>query len=389
MTDAAIAVTQSAVEQFTEQYLASIGCSIEKQGGRWAVTVPEGTETELATGQYILRCGDEQSTENEDEEPLHPESSFFQTILEDSSGRCPVGNISIDAGSTDIAIPNWLRTSDVEVSEVDFSPYYDRTALVFLFTLDIETVSDYQTELLRSVAVDVRSEVVLPGLADTLLEKTSLERGTTESDAPRIETSRAEKLIDHVRPTVVEEVRPTINDIHQEASRAADAEVEEYRQMQQQRMEELEETVASLSSRIDELNREINQESGREEHVEVLKKRKGLKSELDEVEAEIEDLRNRREQGFPDKQREIRDRHSIEVVVTPRSMTEVDYESGEAEFELADGSWRESLTVGYGSGVGVTEDVYCENCNQRLSEQNPLRSLSGGLRCSECRGADN
>jgi hypothetical protein len=387
MTDAALAVTQSAVEQFTEQYLTSIGCSIERRGTRWTVTVPEAVETELDPGRRVLRCSDERSTE--DEELLHPESPFFQTVLEDASGNCPVGKLSVDTDRTDVAIPTWLQRSDVELSEMDFSPYYDRTALVLLFTIDIETVSDYQTELLRAVAVDVRSEDVLPGLADVFLEKTSLEGETTESKPPRIEKSRAEKLLDHVRPTVVEAVRPTINDIHQEASRAADAEVEEYRQMQQQRIDELEETVASLSSRIDELNREITRADAREEHVEALKKRKDLKSELDDVEGELVELRTRREQGYPDRQREIRDRHSIEVVVTPRSMTEVEYERGEVEFGLVDGSEREAVTVGYGNGVGVTEDVYCESCNQRLSERNPLSDVSNGLRCRDCEGVNN
>lgn len=65
-------------------------------------------------------------------------------------------------------------------------------------------------------------------------------------------------------------------------------------------------------------------------------------------------------------------------------MTEVEYESGEVEFELIDGSDRTAVTLGYGSGVGVTEEVHCDTCGQRLTEESPLQNIAGGLQCREC-----
>jgi hypothetical protein len=102
------------------------------------------------------------------------------------------------------------------------------------------------------------------------------------------------------------------------------------------------------------------------------------------METELEELRHRREQGFPEKQREIRERHALEVVVTPLTMTQVEYERGELEVELEKQGVSQSLTIGYGCGVGVTEEVCCDSCNQPLTEENPVREIRKSIRCSEC-----
>jgi len=132
MTDEALAVTQSVVEDFSERYLESLGGTIETRGDTWEVAIPDNEDTELPAGTLSLLCGtnrDEDSTG----EHLHPESEFFQRILREAAERRPTGKISIEAGRDDVVIPQWIKEGDVEVREIQFTPYYDRTAIVVLF----------------------------------------------------------------------------------------------------------------------------------------------------------------------------------------------------------------------------------------------------------------
>ena len=381
MTDAAIPVTQAAVETFTEQYLRTLGCNIDKQGNRWTINTPDEVESELLTEPLTLVCGDD--VDDESAEPLYPESTFFQTLLTEASEQTPTGKIALQTDKTDIQIPEWLHASDVEVSSTDFTPYYDRTAIVVLFRVSIETVSEYQSEFLRAVAVDTRSEDPLQALEQTFLEITSTDTGALTSDQADIAPSDIQPLLETAREQVVERAQDTIDEIHQEASRAADAEVEEFRQMQQQRIQELETQQSSLSEKIDDLSDQISS-SDESERVDALKERKELKTEYEDVDAELSDLRQRRDQGFPDRQREIRARHALDVQVKPLTITEVEYERGEIELELATEEQEHTITVGYGSGVGVTETVRCESCGNPFSESLPLDTIEEGLWCEDC-----
>jgi DNA repair exonuclease SbcCD ATPase subunit len=270
------------------------------------------------------------------------------------------------------------------VTDATFTPYYDRSAVAILYRISIETVSEYQTELLRASAIDIRSRERLRNLEETFLKSTLPTEARIKSDPLDIERSTADKLIEQTQEQIVDRVQPKVDEIHQEASRAADAEIEEYRQMQQQRIEELEQRQARLSDRITDLSGSIGQSTDERDRVEALQKRKELNSEFDEVESELEEIRHRREQGFPEKQREIRGRHALEVIVKPLTITHIEYERGEIEIELEEGTVTHSLTLGYGDGVGIAEELECDFCNQILGEQNPLRSIKEGLRCSYC-----
>ncbi len=384
MTDAAVPVTQSAVENFTARYLRSLGCQVEIQDQEWQVTIPEDAETDLPKGEHALLCG---TVEEPDEtyEQLHPESSFFQSVLDDASDRAPLGGTSIDATNTDIIVPNWLQESPVSVSDIDFTPYYDRSALVVLFRVSVETVSEYQQEFLRSIGIDVRSKEILPNIDETILTLTQSEAATVPSRDIAVEPEQVERLVDASREPLISDIQPQIDEIHQGASRAADAELEEYRQLQRQREEEFETKITRLRSEIEDLNESID-DKNQTERVEALKERRECKSKLQEVETELNELRRQREQGYPDKQREIRERHGVEVVVTPVTITEVEYERGDAEFELNDHGSAVPLTVGYGSGVGVTEEIDCDTCNRSLSGENPLKSITNEVRCTACSG---
>lgn len=383
MTDAALPVTQSTVVQFTEQYLNSLGCDIDKQDGRWSVIVPGDAETDIAVGDLTVVCSTD-ADEVGDEEALHPESPFFHALLEEASERNPTGRVSITAADSELLRPSWIVQSEVSLKDAEFTPYYDRTALVALFQLGIETVSEYQTELLRAIAVDTRSDEVLPELSDTLLSRTLPGRETIQCEPTQTDPDTAQQLVAHVRSTVVEDIQPKIDEVHEAASRSADAEIEEYRQLQQQRIKELEGTRTSLVNRIDELSVSIEESDSQGQRAEALKKRKELKAELEEIESELGDLRKRREQGFPDKQSEIRERHALEVVATPVTLTEIQYEQGEVDFTLTNRTVTGTITVGYGCGVGVTETIECERCGMPLSEGNPVSLADGAIGCENC-----
>jgi hypothetical protein len=381
MTDAAVSVTQSAVEHFTEQYLRSLGCGIDKQANRWTVTTPNEVDSELLTDSLTLVCGSDINDGTAEE--LHPESPFFQTLLTEASERTPTGKISLETDDAAVQIPEWLHASDIEVSSADFTPYYDRTAIVVLFRVSIETVSEYQTELLQAVALDTRSEKFLPTLEETFLQITSPNNDAGTSEPMDMQAADIQPLLDTAREQVVDRIQETIDEIHQEASRAADAEVEEFRQMQQQRIQELEEQLSNLSARIDDLSQQINS-SDEGKRVEALKERKELKTEYEDVDTELDDLRQRRDQGFPEKQGEIRARHALDVQVKPLTITEVEYESGELEVALATDEHTWDFAAGYGTGVGITEAVNCSKCGKEFTETNPVRDISRGLICLDC-----
>lgn len=383
MTDAAVPVTQSAVERFTERYLRSLGCTIEKRGERWHVGVADEDVPELPAEDFTLRCGTATENDGDTAEPLHAQSQFFQELLIEASERAPAGKISFDTENSEIRVPDWLRESEFEVSEATFSPLYDRNAVVFLFRVSIETVSEFQTEILRAAATDVRSGDPLRTLEETFLSVTSLEGQTVTTEAADLERSEIEPLLEDARERISSRVQPEIDEIHEEASRAADAEVEEYRQLQQQRISELEETRENLSSKIADLNDSI-QGSDQTERVQALKERKELNNEYDELDSELTELRKRRDRGYPEKQREIRQRHALEVKVSPLTVTQVEYERGELELHLRNGETTRSISVGYGTGVGQTEAVRCDSCDRQFTDQRLPDSLKNGLRCQKC-----
>ena len=383
MTDAALAVTQSAVEAFTEHYLKSLGSTIEKRGERWEVTIPDNEDTELPAGCLSLLCGDGLEGDAT-EESLHPESEFFQRILREASERRPTGKLAIETNQAEVEVPQWLQGNDIEVREARFTPYYDRTAVVVLFQVSIETVSEYQQEFLRAIAIDRRSDETLPELEDTFLRMTSMTTDTTPTASQSsLAEADARSLLDTAQNQLMETVQTEIDEVHNEASRAADAEVEEYRQLQQQRIQELEEERSKLSSKIDELNETING-GNQENRVEALKQRREIKAEYEEADSKLSDLYERRDQGFPQKQQEIRNRHALDVRVNPLTITEVEYERGEIDIELNEEGVARTVTVGYGSGIGITDDVRCSSYNREFSAENPLKTIKDSLRYNRC-----
>lgn len=54
MTDAALPVTEQAVERFVERYLESLGAEIEKAGRQWSVTMPDDADTDIQLYDAVL-----------------------------------------------------------------------------------------------------------------------------------------------------------------------------------------------------------------------------------------------------------------------------------------------------------------------------------------------
>jgi hypothetical protein len=386
MTDAALPVTQGVVESFAESYLTSVGCSIEKRDRVWAVDVPEEAETTVLEGdsEVAIGRGDTDEVAGLDGN-LAPESALFQSLLEEASQRTTIGAIEIAASTDEISPPDWIVDGPVELSSADFTPYYDRLAVVFLFEISIETVSEFEQEVLHAIALDARTQDELDELEENFLQLTTVDEPILETTpASRVDATEANQLIDLGREAVEDRAQSRLKEVRRDASRAAEAELEDFRQMQQQRLQELESRLNTLDEKIEKLQRSAEETNSEEQRVEDLRKRKELRNERNEVTSQLQDIRDRRDRGFPDKQAAIRDRHSLEVTIAPLTMTEVEYERGEATFVLEQDGVNRSITIGYGSGVGVTEEIHCESCDRMLTEANQLRTITDGIKCEKC-----
>lgn len=383
MSDASLSVTQRRVELFAAAYLEAIGCSVRERGDELVVTVPEAATTEvLDAGTTTLARGTDRVG---DALALHPESETFQALLREATDRAPIGRIDLTDGDAEIRLPEWLVESEVSVASARFTPYYSRTAVVGLFRIGIETVSEYQTAVLRAGAVDANSMSELPALADRLLARSTPGSPPVEAATPTLDADTAHEAIDALGELLVDRVRPTITEIREGATRAAGAELDEYRQLQEQRIDELNDEIAALSDRIERLRSDAESVESQAERLETLRDRKSLNAERDERRDELADLTDSRAAGFPEKRGEVRDRHGLEVAVEPLTLTECRYEQGELEVTVVESDGRHSLRVGYGNGVGVTESVACERCGSTLSNENPLRLDDESVCCVSCR----
>jgi hypothetical protein len=388
MTDAALPITQTAVETFTERYLTSIGAEIEKENSRWTVAIPERVETDPLSQDVVLVCeAEEKELIDTDDVALHPESDFFLRLLDEAAERQPVGAMRISGDDIDRKAIESLLGEPVTIESEEFYPYYNRRALAVLFRISIETVSEYETELFRAIAIDERTHDPLPRLADSFLDRTGIEHHELAGadSTQRIESSIEESgALREAREQVERAIQPTITEIHEGASRAADAEFEEYYQLQQQRINELRGEIESLDDRIDDLSRTAQATNNQQERVDSLRERRSLRSQYEQTEQELETLVERREAGFPKEQRDIQRRHSIRVVIEPVAITVIQYEVGDLEVELRDGNATKMITVSYGSGVGLTDEPSCSSCGKRLSSENAIRIPMGELVGNGC-----
>jgi hypothetical protein len=374
MTDAALAMTESAVEGFVESYLTALGADIRKDGRQWTVTLPEDADTDLELDGASLVVTNNPDEVDGDEIAVAPESAFVERLLDEATERNPVGSLELTGETVDVRLPPWLDESDVEVLDHSFTPYYDRKALCVLFHIGIETVSEYQSEELRAVALDLGGGDRLPALAETYLQ-------LAEEGGERIESGtgldagddgRVKDTLTEAREAVEHDVEPLVEDVRERATRAATVELEEYREYARQRLDELDDELDRLSERIEETTETVEATSEQGERVEALRERKELRRERDDLREEREELRAEMEADFPERRRKVRDRHSLTVRIRPVALAGVTFERGDLSLSVRDGDATAELSFAYGVGIGVTDAEHCGGCGARLDGSNPL-----------------
>ncbi|WP_340681210.1 hypothetical protein [Natrinema caseinilyticum] len=397
MTDVTHAVTQSALEAFTREYLNDLGAAIRENGNRWQVRLPTHVDVDFSDRrEFEIALDSEKRDEEEDSIcVLTPESEFAQQLLDEAASMATVGQLALTDSMIDgdYRYPLWIVESDVEVVDAAFSPYYDRTAICVFVRIDVETVSEYQTQFLEAVTIDIESKDKLPGVTEILVDEffgpksgwpDDVTVGNDQSDL----TIAPDKLTDAIaagQKTAVEGFQEEIAEIRQSASRAADSEFEEYRQLQEQRINDHRNEINSLSNRLQNVARDVDGAESQQQRVEALEKRQELKAEKEDFEVKLEQLLREKEQGYAQKQQEIYRRHAIEVSTKPIAFTLVTYERGEIEFTVGDGDQTDTVRAPYAIGAGVTDEVHCDNCNTQLSEENPISMVAGVLGCQNCR----
>ncbi len=396
MTDATHAVTQSALEAFAREYLNELGATIRDDGTRWQVQLPSHVDVGFTDShEFDIVLDTETGVELDSKHILSPESGFTQQLLEEAAEVAPLGQVTLTETVTDgeYQYPPWILESDVDVDNATFSPYYDRTAICVFVRIDIETVSEYQTQFLEAVTVDIESNEPLPNVTELLDEKfftpkSSWPAEVTEDDVSGVETIAADKLHNAFstgQKAAVENVDDTIAKVRQSASRAADSEFEEYCQLQEQRINELQKEISSLSTRLKKLSTEVDGAESPQQRVEALEKRKELKREKEQIENEVEGILQEKSSGYSQKKREINRRHAIKINTEPKAFTVILYERGEIELELGTSDQSAIIRAPYAIGTGVTDEVRCENCQKTLSGENPVRVGAGDVYCRYCR----
>ncbi len=371
MTDAALAVTERAVEQFTETYLKSLGAEITKEGRRWAVTLPEGAPTDLELDGAVLEIIDDPNDADEEAFAIAPESPFVERMLDEAADQTPTGSLALTGERVDIQLPPWLTDGPVDVVDQTFTPYYDRRAVCALFHVGIETVSEYQREELHAVAIDLNDHEERPRLADTYLELTD-DRHPELDEGWAIDEQELTDALDVACATLENELSSTVRETRERATRAAEVELDEYRQFVRQRRDELSGEIDSLTTRIEDVTETIDTASQQEERVEALRRRKELRAEREDIRSELDNLTTKIEAGFPDKRQEIRERHALTVRLRPVAATAVSYERGDLALTLKADGTTVSRSYGYALGAGVVNEVTCDRCDQPLTATNPL-----------------
>ncbi|MDS0473492.1 hypothetical protein [Natrinema sp. 1APR25-10V2] len=292
-------------------------------------------------------------------------------MLEEAADRTPVGSLSLTDDDVKIRPPLWLTDGPVDVVDRSFTPYYDRRAVCVLFHAGIETVSEYQREELHAVAIDLNDHEERPRLAETYLELANDEQRELDEGRGIDERALADAL-DAAQTALENELASTVQETRERATRAAEVELDEYRQYAHQRRDELADEIDSLMTRIEEVSETIDTASEQEERVEALRKRKDLQAELDDLRTELDDMTTQIEADFPEKRREIRERHALTVRLRPVAATAVSYERGDLDLTLQVGETTLSRSYGYAVGTGVMEEATCERCGEQLTAENPL-----------------
>ncbi|WP_157969371.1 hypothetical protein [Haloplanus rubicundus] len=257
---------------------------------RRIVSLPGAADTDLELENTVLQIASDLEEVSEDAIAVTPESAFVERIVDEAADRTPVGSISLTGENSEIRLPEWITAGPVEVVDRAFTPYYDRRALCVLFHVGIETVSEYQREGPRAIAIDLNDHEERPRLAESYLDLTEVGRQQSFSEETSVDARRVEEAIEFARTAVVDEVDPTVKETQERATRAAEVELDEYRQFVRQRRDELKDEIDNINERIEEVNEAIDSAPTQDERVDALRKRKELSSEVEDLRTELNEL---------------------------------------------------------------------------------------------------
>jgi hypothetical protein len=385
MTDAAMPVDDQTLRMVAHRFLTDAGIEIEQNEHRWHVTVPAHVKLEAIGEDEFDLVFDAEHQATDGARVLTPESEFGQQLLETISRSEPVSWITLTEAEIDgYQYPTWLQESEITVESTEFEPYYDRQAVCALVRVSVETVSEYETAFLEAVAVDITSDDVLKNLSDTILRTVfdidgnpSVESTTNRADVGSEPLRVAQKA-------AVNQVDQKLAHIKRRASQAARDEFQEYRNLREQRLEELRSEIESINKRLERLGGKIDNTSSSADRMELLEERKELHSKREELEAKHEEIRTEQKSGFSGQRAVIYDRHEIEVQSEVVTATGVSYERGELVLAVHDGADNMDLRVPYGIGVGVTEQIKCHSCGSVLEKTISPSIIGDKLCCGSC-----
>lgn len=372
MTDAALPVTEQAVSEFVTGYFDSLDATIHKEGGRWEVSIPKDANTELSLNETVVQLVTHPEEADNDAVALTPGSDRFEQIVDDAVTHAPIGSLALTGDDVNFDDPDYVVGESTEVTNQQFTPYYDRHALCVLFDVGVETVSEYQCEMLKIGAVDLADHESRPQLAQTCLKYLEQTSPRPSESNHRLTDGELTEAIAACREMVRVEIDSNIEDIREKATRAASVEIEEYRQYLQQRRDELKAEKQQLSEQIDELSTAIDAASERTDRLKRLRERKQLRDELADLRDELDGVRDSLNQGMPQKRAEIQDRHALTVRIRPVTATIVTHERGELDLSVRTDDCSATLTCDYAVGIGTLSRPTCDQCGTALDSQNPV-----------------
>lgn len=323
-------------------------------------------------------------------EPKHtiePGGQLVDDILASLSPLEPRIAIQIEDVGDELPNPAWLSRSALSTVEATFTPYFERTGVWTLVDVSIETVSEFEQDILLSVGVDPKTGDRLP-LLEELGEQLT---GTDDIDIPGVTVDRRREqdiepttLETQIEPIIEQKLTATIDSIRQQAANAASVEFEDYVEVQNERIASLETEIAELQEELTAIGQRLDQADSREERLEALEQRDAKQDELEAKQTELSELTGAKRDGFPSYQSKIRNRHSVNVETEIVAIIEATYPKGDLMLTVTDGTSEVSTRVAYGHRAAIFEQASCEGCGSVLTESNPGYLLGHQLLGADC-----
>lgn len=403
--------TQDRLDAYLTALFSAVGVTVERDHRRWSVSARGDPQTGIdpldeglasaddGTIRLVTRDelegdgeGDESDALGPDEYVRAPDGDLMAAILAADVESTPVGHWRVADDVSNLPDPDWLANSPARATDRTFRPYYDRTAVCVGFRASIESVSEFERTVALPVAVDSETGEELPRLAEWFASVTE----TPRRDGERVEAveesdlsaDRLDGAVSDARRHAESLLSPAVESVRNRSVRAANVELEEYADLQAERIEELREERDRLSERLADVGERLESADGRAERLDALDERSDLREQREAVVSELDALESARQADFPEKRREVRERHSVAVEITATTATAVEYEKGDLALALEEGGRTCRLTLPYGRGVGATEAVECEQCSRALDGTHPARVGRDGVVCDSCRESE-